>query len=98
MFEGKFVIVRTYSAGVHCGVLTAINGTEVVLTNARRIFQWKADNIKPRTNTLNEIALRGVSRESRVSQPVDEILVTQAIEVIPCTKEARENLENSRWS
>ena len=37
----KYVIVRTYSAGVFAGDLESRNGQEVVLTNARRIWYWK---------------------------------------------------------
>ena len=37
---GKFVIVRTYSAGVHAGTLASQAGKEVTLTNARRIWLW----------------------------------------------------------
>ena len=33
-----FVIVRTYSAGVHYGRLVSRNGKEVVLSGARRIW------------------------------------------------------------
>jgi len=34
--EGKFVIVRTYSAGVHCGILSSLKDKAAVLTDARR--------------------------------------------------------------
>ena len=37
---GKYVIVRTYSAGVFSGNLKSRNGQEVVLTNARRLWYW----------------------------------------------------------
>lgn len=37
---GKEVIVRTYSAGVHFGTLESRNGKEVVLKDARRIWDW----------------------------------------------------------
>ena len=90
---GKFVIVRTYSAGVHAGTLAAHAGTEVQLTGARRIWYWKG------ANTLNEIALRGVhlTEHTRISEPVNRLTVTECIEIIPTTDEARSNLEMSRW-
>ena len=37
----KYVICRTYSAGVFAGYLESRNGQEVVLRNARRIWYWK---------------------------------------------------------
>jgi hypothetical protein len=90
---GKFVIVRTYSAGVHAGTLAAHAGTEVQLTGARRIWYWKG------ANTLNEIALRGVDKKgSKVSEPVQSILLTEAIEIIPATAEAAENLGSVVWA
>jgi hypothetical protein len=89
---GKFVIVRTYSAGVHCGILEECHGTAVRLTNARRIWRWS------KANTLHELSINGGSLDySRISEPVDEILLLQAIEVIPCTLKAQSNLMNSRW-
>lgn len=38
--NGKYVIVRTYSAGVFAGNLKSRNGKEVELTDARRIWRW----------------------------------------------------------
>ena len=89
---GEFVIVRTYSAGVHVGVLAEMSGTAVRLKDARRLHRWKG------ANTLHELSLHGCDMEySRVSEPVADILLTQAIEVIPCTTKARKNLSDSRW-
>lgn len=87
---GKFVIIRTYSAGVHCGVLQSQTGSVVRLTSARRIWRWSG------ANTLHEIALRGCAEESKISEPVPEIELDR-IEIIPCSDEARANLERSRW-
>ena len=38
--EEKYVIVRTYSAGVFAGYLISQKGKEVTLTDARRIWFW----------------------------------------------------------
>jgi hypothetical protein len=88
--KGKPVIVRTYSAGVHFGYLAKREGREVHLTGSRRIWYWKG------ANTLSEIALRGVSTGSKIAERVN-IVLTEAIEVIDCTKEAVSNLETSEW-
>lgn len=88
-----FVVVRTYSAGVHVGLLASRDGREVTLTGARRIWSWKG------ANTLHEMSLRGIdAARSRVSEPVESITLTEAIEVIPCTAVARECLEGAKWS
>ena len=75
---GDEVIVRTYSAGVHIGNLKSRDGREVVLTNARRLYSWQG------AFTLNAVATLGVSRSgSRISKPVSEITLLEAIEIIP---------------
>ena len=87
-----YVVIRTYSAGVHVGTLAARRGQEVDLVDARRIWHWKG------ANTLHEIALRGVGPGSRVSEPVGAITLTQAVEVITATPVARANLEAAQWT
>ena len=82
---GRFVIVRTYSAGVHIGTLQSINGTEVVLSQSRRIWSWSG------AFTLSKVATEGIA-SGKLSCFVPEILLTQAIEVIPCSAAAKENL------
>lgn len=90
--EGHYSVVRTYSAGVHVGIVTVRAGSEVILSQARRIWSWKG------ANTLHEIALRGVGSGSRVSEEVDGVLLTGVIEIIPCTADAERNLRAARWS
>ena len=87
----KAVIVRTYSAGVHFGYLASRKGKEVSLVKSRRIWSWQG------ANTLSEIALHGVDAGSRIAEPVS-ITLTEAIEIIDCTKEAVKNLEQATWS
>jgi hypothetical protein len=89
--EMPYVIVRTYSAGVHVGYLKSREGREVVLTNARRIFRWAG------ALTLSELAQIGSKniKECKISIEVDEILLLEAIEVISTTKEAEEQLKSA---
>lgn len=88
----RYVLVRTYSAGVHIGELIDRRGREVDLANARRIWSWKG------ANTLHEIANHGVAAGSRISEPVERITVLEAIEILDCTAEARAKLEATPWS
>lgn len=88
----RYVIIRTYSAGVHIGVLVSRKGKEAQLTNARRIWSWQG------ANTLHEISLRGVAPGSRISEPVKDIELTEVIEVITATPEARAILESVGWA
>lgn len=89
---GNFVIVRTFSAGVHTGFLVSMDGRQVELREARRIWRWSG------ANTLNEVSLRGCNNSyTRISEAVERIILTEAIEVICCTPEAENNLRGSRW-
>src|SRR5262245_2583738 len=87
---GEFVIVRTRDAGVHTGYLVESCGTAVTLSEARRLWRWTG------AFTLNEISLYGCGEDSRISESVPRILLTQAIEVIPCSQQATANLRRSR--
>lgn len=83
---GKYVVVRTYSAGVHMGVLAARDGREVLLTDTRRLWSWSG------AFTLSAVAQNGVAQGSRLSRAQPEILLTEAIEVAPCSAEAEASL------
>lgn len=88
----KIVVVRTYSAGVHVGILVSQNGTEVVLKDAVRVWRWRG------ANTLSEMSQKGASDDyTRISESVPEITLTQATEIIPCSVSGAANLLRSRW-
>jgi hypothetical protein len=89
--KSQAVIVRTYSAGVHYGHLARRTGKEVELSGARRIWSWRG------ANTLHEIALRGVGAGSRVSERVESIVLTEAIEIIACTPAGEAAMEAASW-
>jgi hypothetical protein len=81
---GKTCIVRTYSAGVFLGTIKERNGKEVLLENARRIWYWDG------AATLSQLANDGTSKPQSCKFPaaVSEVLLTEAIEIIPATKAA----------
>lgn len=80
----EWVLIRTYSAGVHFGVLQRRDGKEVELTQARRIWYWDG------AASLSQMAVDGVSNPNncKFSVPVPSITLTEAIEIIPCTAKA----------
>ena len=84
----KFVIVRTYSAGVFAGYLKSKKGQIVILKGARRLWFWKG------AASLSQMAMEGVSCPNECKFPcaVSEIELTQAIEIITCTDKARMNI------
>ena len=89
---GKKVIIRTYSAGCWFGTLSQKAGSEVILTNARRMWKWfAAESI-----SLSAVSLFGIKEsESRIVAPVESVWLN-AIEIIPCSHEAIKSLEGAR--
>ena len=83
--KGKYVVVRTYSAGVHVGTLVSQNGREVTLKNARRMYQWIG------AFTLSEVSQHGISG-GKVACIVPTIVLTEAIEIIPCSAVGKKSL------
>ena len=84
----NYVLIRTHSAGVHVGYLKSREGKEVVLLNSRRLWYWSG------ASSLSQLAMEGVKEPSKCKFPceVSEITLTEAIEVITVTEEARENI------
>ncbi len=87
-YVGKICLIRTYSAGIHIGEVTAQNGTEIDLVNARRLWSWNG------AFTLSEVSQNGIdSKNSRMSMSVSEIRLNQSIEIIPCSAKALKTFE-----
>ena len=86
----KYCIVRTYSAGVFAGEVATIDKKVVVVKNARRLWEWKTK----KGISLSEIALFGVDeRGSKICYAVPEVMLTEAIEIIPASEEAKKSLD-----
>jgi hypothetical protein len=85
----KYVIVRTYSAGVFAGELESRRGREVVLRNAIRIWYWRG------ASTLSQLAMEGVKcpDECKFGMPVNRVLLLEAIEILDVTANAQKNIE-----
>lgn len=84
----EYVIIRTYSAGVHAGYLFRRDGKEAELVNSRRIWYWDG------AASLSQMAVDGVSKPDncKFSMVVSRIILTEAIEIIPCTEKAKNNI------
>lgn len=85
--KNKYVVVRTYSAGVHIGELISRNGKEVVLKNSRRLWYWEG------AMSLSQVATDGVSENSKLAVPVSNIVLTEAIEIIQTSPKAEKLLK-----
>jgi len=88
--KDKFVIVRTYTAGVFAGTLNKRNGKEVVLTNARRLWYWQG------AASLSQLAVNGTSKPEQCKFPVavPSVTLTEAIEILDVTPDARKSIES----
>ena len=84
----KYVICRTYSAGVFAGYLESRKGQEAVLRNVRRIWYWAG------AASLSQLAMEGTSKPSECKFPceVDRVELLQVIEILDCTDKALKSL------
>ena len=84
------VIVRGDRSGVFFGNLKERNGQEVTLTDCRRLWYWSG------AASISQIAAEGVKNpdECKFTMSVSEIIILDAIEIIPCTKEAIQNINS----
>lgn len=73
-----YVLVRTYSAGVHAGYMNNREGKEVSLIEGRRIWKWKG------ASACSQLAKEGIREEnysnSKIELPSNYVL-TEAIEI-----------------
>lgn len=86
---GKYVLVRTYSAGVFAGTLVSRNGKEVELKDARRIWYWSG------AASLSQLAVDGTAKPKDCKFPceVSRIELMEAIEILEVSDKARESIK-----
>ena len=87
---GKYVIVRTYSAGVFAGNLESRVGQEVVLKNARRLWFWAG------AASLSQLAQSGTSKPESCKFPeeISSVLLLQAIEILDVSAIAESSIKS----
>lgn len=88
-YIGKYCIIRTYAAGVHVGYIKQIDlkNLAIELTDSRRIWYWEG------AFTLSAVANDGI-KDGKLSAKTENIIVTQLVEIIPCSDKAKKQLEN----
>ena len=87
--KNQYCIVRTERAGVFAGTIKERNGSEVTMTDTRRLWYWDG------AASLSQLAVEGTSkpRTCKFTVVVPEITVLGAIEIIPCTEEAEASIK-----
>lgn len=91
-----YVIVRTENAGAFAGEIEQplTSDRQISLTEARRLWYWDG------AASLSELAARGTSKPDRCKFPAPvTVTLTQVIEVIQVTDDARKSIESvSTWT
>jgi len=90
--ENKKVIIRADRAGIFFGTLKEKNGTEVTMSNVRRLWYWDG------ANSLSQLAVDGTKapQNCKFTVTVEEMIITGVIEIIPCTEKAINSIEGVR--
>src|ERR1700676_518182 len=85
----RYVIVRTQSAGVFAGNLKSRTGSEVMLTDARRLWFWDG------AASLSQLAVEGTSKPKPCKFPVavPSVELLGVIEILDVTEAAKKSIE-----
>ncbi|MDD6312013.1 MAG: hypothetical protein PUB08_00875 [Firmicutes bacterium] len=83
------VIVRADRAGVFYGEIKERNGSEVTMTNVRRLWYWDG------AASLSELATNGTKKPKncKFTVTVPEMTILGVIEIIPCSAKAVDSIE-----
>ncbi len=89
---GKYCIVRCRLAGVHAGIVEAMDNNILILKDSRRMWAWKS------AFTLSECAMKGIEKDSKIACAVDTVIipVCDVGEVIPCTDSAQKTIKEAK--
>ena len=90
MYNNRYVIVRTYSAGVFAGYMESRKEREVVLLNARRIWYWSG------AASLSQLAMEGTSEPDNCKFPceVNKVELLEAVEILYTTDVAEKSIKS----
>ncbi|MGM9542558.1 MAG: DUF6948 domain-containing protein [Candidatus Limivicinus sp.] len=87
--DNKKYIIRCSYSGVFYGEIAKREGQEVTIRNARQLWYWSG------ANSLMQLANEGVKKpqDCKFTVTVAELVVLDAIEILPCTAVAVANIE-----
>ena len=83
----QYCVIRTYSAGVWAGWIdTKCKDMAQEVFEARRLWRFWSEF------TLSALAVEGMKpgkeKENKYAMPVEKVILTQIIEIIPCTEKS----------
>lgn len=83
-----YYIVRADRAGVFFGNIKSRDGSEVCMTNVRRIWYWDG------ACSISQLAVDGTAMPDncKFSVSVAEAVILGVIEIIPCSEKARDSI------
>lgn len=89
----QYCVIRTYSAGVWAGWIdTKCKDTAQEVYCARRLWRFWSEF------TLSALAVEGMKegkeKENKYAMLVEKVILTQIIEIIPCTEKAMNQIIN----
>ena len=91
----QYCVIRSYGAGVFCGYVKEqkadVNGVNVTLVNSRRVWYWDG------ACSLSQLAVEGSKSigNCKIAMVVPEQFVANAIEIIPMSEKAKNNIEGA---
>ena len=93
----RYCIVRGDRTGVFAGMINAegLDGKRGTVYNARRIWYWAG------AASLSQLSIGGTSKpdDCKFPAPVAEVIITDIIEIIPCTDKARQSIQGVKeWT
>jgi len=92
---GKRCIVRSNVAGVHAGIVESLNGTEVTLKDAYRLWRYYT---RDKTGSISDIAANGLKpgADHQIGARLNSVFISNpsGLEVAEMTDEAYESLKN----
>ena len=92
--ENNYYIIRGDRSGVFFGQIAGRNGQEVELRNVRKLWYWNG------ACSVEQLAVDGVAnpRDCKFTVFVPEMVVTDAIQILPCSDKSAKILgEVKAW-
>lgn len=88
---GEYCIIRCGDAGVHAGYVEDWYDRTVILKDSRRLWYWKCKT----GHSLSGLATGGLHSDSELPCTINEIVLTDACEIIPTSSQFEEDCKNA---